>query len=446
MIPAAIETRTGRITVLALLLVIGFSGGVFVFSLPYFSNTNVWIGFCLFPVSVLIVGPRRNNMVYVVLLIFFAAMALVYHTRIFYFFSLAFYFLWLFELLAGRLNTLILFLIVFMSPFFVQVVTILGFPLRLLLSAYAAAFLNLLKVNVQAEGNVMILGDSIFSVDEACMGLNMVVMSMLMGVFVLAFRYRISGTTLGLFASVIFFTATFVLNVITNVIRIMVLVYFRIPPQNPMHDFLGVVCLVFYTVIPLYFLGGWLVRKYGKPRKDSPEGWFVSRWSFVLVAILPLLVLWTGTRIETRLNSAGVGHANVQFGNLRPEQLEDGITKLSTETLLIYVKTIPEFFTGEHTPLMCWKGSGYEFSGVATATVAGVAIYKGRLVRDGKSLHTAWWYSNGETRTISQVEWRLRMLKGEARFCLINVTADNEQMLMESIKSMFTTTPLIIKS
>lgn len=444
--PAAIERRIGGNRLMVLLVLIGFSGGVFAFSLRYFSNTNVWMGLCLFPFSVLIVGPRRNNMAYVVLMIAFAAMALAYHVRIFYFFSLAFYFLWLFELFAGRLNALILFLIVFMSPFFVQVVTILGFPLRLMLSTYAGALLNIIGVNVQVQGNLMILGGSVFSVDEACMGLNMVAMSMLMGVFVLAFRYRVSGTTLGLYASATFFIIAFVFNAVTNVIRIMVLVYFRIPPENPMHDFLGVVCLIFYTLVPLYVLGGWLVRSYGKPRKSSPEGRVVSRWSGVLVAILPPLLMWTGTGVEARHNSAGVGHAYVQFGDLKPERLEDGITKLSTDTLLIYVKTIPEFFTGEHTPLMCWKGSGYEFSGVATATVAGVAIYKGKLVRDGKSLHTAWWYSNGKTRTISQVEWRLRMLKGEAGFCLINVTAGDEQTLMESIKSMFTSNPLIIKT
>jgi hypothetical protein len=110
------------------------------------------------------------------------------------------------------------------------------------------------------------------------------------------------------------------------------------------------------------------------------------------------------------------------------------------------VKTIPEFFTGEHTPLMCWKGSGYEFSGVTTMAVAGVRVYKGILVKDDSTLYTAWWYSNGPVKTVSQFDWRMRMLKGESKFCLVNVTARDEQTLMESLRSMFTTNPIIIKT
>jgi exosortase N len=138
-------------------------------------------------------------------------------------------------------------------------------------------------------------------------------------------------------------------------------------------------------------------------------------------------------------------HAEVQFGNVKPEKLKDGVSKISTDDLLIYVKTIPEFFTGEHTPLLCWRGSGYEFSGITTTTVNGVTIYKGTLVQKGKSLHTAWWYSNGAVQTISQLDWRLRMLKGEPDFCLVNVTAEDEKTLMESVTSMFTTNNFIVK-
>jgi hypothetical protein len=39
--------------------------------------------------------------------------------------------------------------------------------------------------------------------------------------------------------------------------------------------------------------------------------------------------------------------------------------------------------------------------------------------------------------TIDQWNWRLRMLKGEAKFCLINITADNEKSLIKNIQSIF---------
>lgn len=429
----------------ALLLLFGLVGGVFAFSPSYFFNSNVLIGLYLFPFALLIIGPKRNNFFYVSMAALFAVLAAVYGVHIFYFFTLAFYVLWIIELFAGRLNALVLFLIVFMSPFFVQVVTILGFPLRLMLTDCAGTLLNFVGVSAQVQGNMVILDGAMFSVDEACMGLNMLAMSMLMGVFVLAFRYRVSGVTVGLYATLFFFTVAFVLNMITNLFRIIVLVYFRIPPENAMHGFAGIICLIAYVLIPLHFFSAWLVRKYGKPKGDKVSQQDFSRSSVMLMVVLPLTVLFAGITIEARRPASSSGHARVYFDGAKPEQLNDGITKVATNDLLIYVKVIPEFFTGEHTPLMCWKGSGYEFAGIETATVAAATIYKGTLVKDGKTLHTAWWYSNGEIKTISQLDWRMRMLKGEPDFCLVNVTAKEEQTLLKAINTMFTTTPLTIK-
>jgi exosortase N len=444
MIALPIRSSGKENALLVLLLLIGVIGGVFAFTLSYFSNLNVLIGLCLFPFTLFITGPKRNNLFYVGSMILFAALALMYGVRICYFFSLAFYFLWLIELFVGRLNVLILFLLLFMSPFFIQVVTILGFPLRLMLSEYAGELLNLAGVNVQVEGNMMMLNGETFSVDEACMGLNMLVISMLMGVFVLAYRYRVSNLKLGLYSTTMFFVIAFILNMITNLIRIIVLVFFCIPPENSMHEFIGLLCLILYVVIPLHFLSAWLVRTYGKSKTDLISKQVISRSRIAFIAILPMIILFAGITLEKNRHSSGTTHADITFNNVKPERLADGVSKISTDDLLIYVKIIPEFFTGEHTPLMCWKGSGYEFSGIATTRVEGITIYKGTLVKKGKSLHTAWWYSNGQVETISQLDWRVRMLKGEPNFCLVNVTAEDEQTLLNSIKSMLTTNEFAI--
>jgi exosortase N len=445
MIGLALTTWNREKAWLSVFHFIGLVGGAFAFTFSYFSNSNVLIGLCLFPFCFFITGSRRNNFAYVGLFMLFAALALAYGVRIFYYFALAFYFLWLFELFTGKLSVLILFLIVFMSPFFIQVVTILGFPLRLMLSAYAGGLLNMVGADVEVQGNMMIVDDATFSVDEACMGMNMLAISMLMGVFVLAYRYRLSGTVLRFYSTGIFFITVFILNMVTNLIRIIVLVYFHILPENPMHEFIGIFCLVGYVVIPLHFLSGWFLQKYGKLKNEEVPQPVFNRRNIAFMTILPVVVLCVGMSLE-RSRQANIGHANVHFGQVTPEMLDGGITKISTKDLLIYVKTIPEFFTGEHTPLMCWKGSGYEFSGVSTVAVAGVTVYKGKLVKDGNTLYTAWWYSNGQIKTVSQFDWRMRMLQGEAKFCLINVTARDEQTLMESIRSIFTTNPIIIKA
>jgi exosortase N len=439
MITLAVKSSGIAKAPLVLLVMIGVFGGVFAFTLAYFSNLNVLIGLCLFPFAFLITGQQRNNVLYIGLMILFAGLTVIYGVRICYFFSLAFYFLWLTELFVGRVNVLILFLILFMSPFFIQIVTILGFPIRLMLSEYAGQLLNLASVNVQVEGNVMTLNGEIFSVDEACMGLSMLVISLLMGVFVLAYRFRVSGTTLGLYSTTIFFASAFILNLIANLIRIVVLVFFRIPPDNFMHEFIGVLCLILYVVIPLHFLSAWLIRLYGKSKVAFVSEQVHRGSRIVSIAILPVMILSAGIILKMNRNSSRTEHADIHFTKGKHERLKDGVSKISTDDLLIYVKVIPEFFTGEHTPLMCWKGSGYKFSGVATTTVEGITLYKATLVKEGKALHTAWWYSNGQIKTISQLDWRLRMFKGEPKFCLINVTAEDEQTLVTSIRSMLTT-------
>jgi exosortase N len=267
-----------------------------------------------------------------------------------------------------------------------------------------------------------------------------------MGVFVLVYRYRVSATTLKMLPTLTFFAVAFILNMITNLVRIIVLVLFRVPPEHTMHEYIGILCLIVYVLIPLHFLSAWMVRAYGEA-KNVPE----AKPAFTLttkafIGIIPLIVLFTGATLERNRPPSANGHANVQLGGFEPEKLGDGITKFSTHESLIYVKTIPEFFTGEHTPLMCWKGSGYEFSGVTTASVEGITVYKGTLTRADKSLHTAWWYSNGQVETISQIDWRLRMLKGEPDFCLVNVTAQDEDKLMTSVRSMLTTERLTINT
>ena len=429
-----------------ILLLVGVSGGLLAFPASYFSNTNVLIGLCLLPLTLIISGTQHNNLFYVGLMVLFAALAGVYHVRIFYFFCLAFYFLWLVERFVGRLNVLVLFLVVFMSPFFIQVVTILGFPIRLMLSAFSGGVLNFVGLNVRVEGNMMFLDGARFTVDEACMGLNLLVISLLMGVFVLGFRYRISRTALGLYPTVIYFLIVCILNMITNVIRIVVLVLFRVPPENVMHDFIGILCLIVYVLVPLHFFGGWLARKYGKTKGDAGVSRPFSRRHIFAFSVISMAILFAGTMVGKKRATDGVGHADVSFGEVIPEKLEGGISKITTDKLLIYVKTIPEFFTGEHTPLMCWKGSGYEFEGVAAVTVDGYQIYKGTLVNEDEPLYTAWWYSNGKVETISQLDWRMRMLRGDPKFYLVNVTAADEQTLMAAISSILTTDALAIKT
>jgi exosortase N len=415
-------------------------GGSFAFPLWYLLKSNVLIGLVLLPYALLCSYKQRFNYLYLIYVILFGLIGLYYNIRISYFFSLSFFALFLIELWMGKPNQLASFLLAFMSPFFHQVAVILGFPIRLQLSAWAGHLLSFFGVDVKVEGNMMLLNDSHFSVDEACMGLNMLAMSMLMGVFALAYQYRIQKVRLTFPNVAIFFSALFLLDLVGNLLRIMILVAFRITPENPIHEVCGVLCFAAYVMIPMYFLSKWIVQRFGKQIISASTKFHLSDIQNYFVLSIAILICYVGIHVKMeKEQTTAMPYANVNLPGFQADYMNDGITKLTNDEALVYIKPIPEFFTGEHTPLICWKGSGYNFEGVSKTKVHGHEIYIGQLVKPGETLFTAWWYSNGKIQTVNQLEWRMRMLKGEERFCLINITVANSATLKENLKCIFKT-------
>jgi hypothetical protein len=61
-------------------------------------------------------------------------------------------------------------------------------------------------------------------------------------------------------------------------------------------------------------------------------------------------------------------------------------------------------------------------------------VYRGILKKGNEYLYTAWWYFNGASTTIDQLSWRMDMLKGANRYCLINITSKDEATLNEYLR------------
>jgi exosortase N len=427
-----------RYHILALLLCAGLAGGIIAFPATFFSGINVLLGCCLLPFAIFFHHSRRFNMAYLLLMIFFGVIAYFYNVRTFYFFMIAFYVLFLLELWFGKIDTIILLLLAFMSPFFHQISVILGFPIRLTLSQWAGKMLSLGGFETAVEGNTMLLNGTSFSVDEACMGLSMLAVSLLMGVAVIVHQYRRLGLRLHIIFLAAFFFAVLVLNLISNLFRIMLLVIFKVLPGHPMHDVTGVLCLIVYVAVPLYLGSALYIKRFGRSALKIEEWTPLGLLRTSILVISALAIVLTGMRINRERNVVvQLAHATIEPGNFEVSKMDQGITKLHNEELLVYLKPIPEFFTGEHTPLLCWKGSGFEFRGVKKVKVDDNEIYLGRLEKPGETLFTAWWYDNGEIITIDQWNWRVRMLKRENKFSLINVTARDEETLSKNIKLIF---------
>jgi exosortase N len=429
-----------------ILLMLGVVGGTAAFPADYLKASNVLVGLGLLPFVVFADGQRRINYIYLAALAFFTAAAYAYNVKLFYFFALAMYAMFILEAFVARINMLVLFLVGVASPVFTQISIILGFPIRLVLSDWACTLLATSGLPVRADGNLILYDGYSFTVDDACMGLSMMAISLLMGVFMISHLYKRSNKRLSFSYLSVFFSILFCLNILANLFRIILLVLFKIAPDDPMHEVTGILCVVFYTMIPLYFLARWIIRwkgrnvEIGETTKTIP-----SRRNLLLAAAVGFVVMVIGFTIDPVRRESEAAHAKVHMDGMTITELNDGVTKLTSDELLVYVKPIPEFFTSEHTPLICWKGSGFDFKQVKEDVIGGRRIFTGVLVNGGTKLYTAWWYTNGVIDTIDQFTWRRTMITSACDFNLVNVTASDEIVLRQKLDEMFIAGTLSIR-
>ncbi len=85
--------------------------------------------------------------------------------------------------------------------------------------------------------------------------------------------------------------------------------------------------------------------------------------------------------------------------------------------------------------MICWNGSGYEFKHINTEKINGHEVYTGVMSKGTEVIYTSWWYDNGPNKTISQLDWRWKVLQNDHGFCLVNVnTTSRKDLITETIK------------
>ncbi len=321
------------------------------------------------------------------------------------------------------------------SPAFQYAAGIFSFPIRLQLAKLVASFFSLFSTNVRLKGNVILYQDREFAVDPACMGLHMLSLSLLLGILLAGLLQRKTGRTLSVKTSFVYLACLFLLNLVANVLRIVLLVHFSIPPLTLVHDVVGLLCLLVYVVIPACYLAKFLVKRSAPlPAQAS----FAKTKNLRFAALLLAAAMFTVTLKVRNTDTYSAFEKNYQqpVASYNSSVYAPGILKLENKTSLLYIKFIRGFYDTEHNPMICWKGSGYELQNVHTQRFAGAEVYMATLQREKEKLFTAWWYGNGRHHTTSQWDWRLRMLKGETGYAVQNVTAGDEKTLKEEVSQL----------
>ncbi len=383
---------------------------------------------------------KLNSQRYAWLSVVLALLACWIPVKTLLFFSIVFAFFFLIETYFGRLNSLPLLVAGLMSPFFQYISALFSFPIRLELSKWAGKILSMINPDVLVQGNIITYQQQEFSVDTTCMGLKMMVTSLLLSTILLSIYQRRTGKRAGWLLMGFFFTEIFALNIIANLIRIVCLIQFEIPPASVFHELTGILCLLLYVIAPAMISCNWMIKKWGKPTPGKNDDVVEMRNGkrLGLHVLLMAAIIVSAFKVKSRDVNMDNNTASVpSVSGYTCQRVKADVVKLENNSSLIYLKAIPNYFIPDHNPMICWTGSGYNLERIQEEKIESRELYTALLKKEKEELYTAWWYSNGTTHTISQARLRWELLSGGKQFTLINVTAASRQSLELELKSIF---------
>ncbi|MFD2570746.1 exosortase N [Spirosoma soli] len=317
---------------------------------------------------------------------------------------------------TGRLVVLLL-----LSPGLRYVSALFTFPIRLTLSNWAGAFLRTAGLQVSVDGNVLVRSGQEMAVDPACMGLQMTGTSLLVALFLLIWAEKQLQKQVPISWAIAYGLTAFGLTILCNLFRIIILVAFGILPGTWAHEAVGLLCVAVYAWLPASGLATFLVTQFGRRQEIVTHPIWSMRWSLLTLAAGFGLMAYTARPTKPMTDPCSLKY-QYGYASFLCKPLPNGFVQLSKPNILVYLKPLPDWYSLEHNPAVCWRGSGYELGRVRETVLDGHPAYVGELRKSGKTLQTAWWFSNGQHTMVSQLEVRTRMLRGEANFSLVNVT------------------------
>ena len=370
-------------------------------------------------------------------LILFLALTCFFPFRLLNFLTWALGLLLFIEASYGRIHFLIIIIAFILSPIYLFLDNYVGFPIRLELSKTVGLLLNLSGEPTLVSGNLIQMGDETFSVDPACSGLKMLETSFLFSLMILAIQCQ--DKRFPKLKLLLFITITFILNIISNLIRIILLIKFKIYPNQSMHGAIGVICFIVYVIFPTTIIGYlWFKRERPltiiKPfRNDEQRNIEPQKPLFWILQIGTLVIISISSLKMNQVKKVDVNAPYLINETCNKSIPSMGVEKYQNCSTLVYLKALNPL-NAEHHPMICWKGSGYTFQAIQKSLIEGHFVFTGLITKGKEKIYTAWWYENGTIVTLDQIAWRWHVMKGEPNFCLINVNANSQEDLIKEAK------------
>jgi len=402
-----------------ILMVLGMGCFVYFNSHYFLFSFQIVIGLVIFPLLLIKNAQQTGNYKFAFFSLAFLILASVFQLQVFLFAAWACFIIYLLEFYYGNVGYLPLFFVGAISPALYYVVAIFSFPLRLELSEISCYLFQKIGYAIENKGSYFVLPNGAsFQVDQACIGLKMIGTGLISGILILAFQERKNQKQYSFFAIGSLMLLLSALLVISNLLRILALVLVQSLPGSLSHELIGLASLFIYAVMPFYLL----THFWFKPKRNLINAFWAEPNKFIkLVPTIGLLALsifsyfFLLVRTETKRD---LPLEKLELNGMQKTPREDGVMEFKNDSVLMYIKPAIKAFEGGHPPQICWQASGFELCNFKEQKLGDFSFMLGSLKKGENVQYTAWWYDNGEIKTIHEWEWRRR---NAAPFRVINI-------------------------
>lgn len=333
------------------------------------------------------------------------------HTKSVHFLALALFVCLIYYNITQRFSFIAFICILLFSSLFSTFFEYLTTEIKQSLCYYVYLTLKSFMPINKIEGVNFYINNAKITIDTACMGLSMFKTGLLSGALLLTLEEKKHQKYFNIIQILLFCCILIVLNIISNYFRIITLVLFNCTEENVLHHTIGILCFVFYQIIPMLFL-----IRFFRPKKEEIE---VKRNFYPVLFTLAGTVIIFATSFEIKKEQQYnlLENLDPEYQNKKGVWVNKEVFKIVTPDKLIYIKT------SNHNPLVCWTGTGYKIIESKEVKKGNEKISRVKMEKNNIQYYSYWWYECDSKKYTSLIEVLLIKLFESKPVRLINETS-----------------------
>lgn len=429
------NVRISKGEMLPILFVLGGSVPLMWMSLQHFDGIQ-WFGFLILPFILKVDRWEKGGPRFLWLALFFAALFISLGQNYWAFaagLSIIYNFL---NTRVGKLNSVAVYTLIFYLPLTKSFFTLFGFHIRMFITEWAGMILSFFNNSVSYSGSRIWVDGSEFTVDAGCMGLRLVITGFLLTLLILQQVFKRKGIKPRSIHLSMFLSASFMLVVAVNFVRILLVIQFQSPADSWSHELIGLSTFLFFHVIPMYLIVS-RIQPTNHLNAELPNR--IQNKGFLDVWLASLLVCFMLAKSVYAPQKASFFDRNIPMSEIPGFDLEselDGVKRYSNGDVILLVKPMFPLSFSNHHPMLCWRGDGYNVTGESKGFVGEVECFQASLDRNDMQLKTAWWYVNQNgKRSTNELEWRMQALTQSQQFYLVNFVSPSDSEMLFTMNS-----------